>query len=318
MHFLSPIWLLLLLAVAAILAVYMVLQLRRTRYVARFSNVALLGSVVPRRPGWRRHLTFALLLIAMTVLSLGVARPSAAVRVPRERATVIMAIDVSLSMQATDVLPTRIQAAKAAAKQFTTQLPARINLGLLSFARDATMVVSPTQNRAAVRAGIDTLHLEDYTAIGRAILTSLNAIKVFGRTATQHDLKPPPGRIVLLSDGSNTVGPSLETAIAAARKAKVPVSTIAFGTPGGTVTINGQTEPVPADTAALSEIAHATGGSFNTAASKQQLEQVYKNIGSQIGYTTVHRDISWRYLTVGVLVLLLAGASSMLWSGRLT
>ena len=107
MHFLSPIWLLLLIVVAALVVAYVVVQLRRTKYVARFSNVELLGSVAPRRPGWRRHLTFALLLIALTVLSLGVARPSAAVRVPRERATVMLDIDVSLSMEATDVLPTR-------------------------------------------------------------------------------------------------------------------------------------------------------------------------------------------------------------------
>src|SRR6476646_3318032 len=118
MTVLSPAWLLLLIAVALILIAYVVVQLRRKTYVARFSNVALLGSVAPRRPGWRRHLTFALLLIGLSVLSVGAARPAATVKVPLERATVMMAIDVSLSMEATDVLPTRIQAAKAAAKTF--------------------------------------------------------------------------------------------------------------------------------------------------------------------------------------------------------
>src|SRR5690349_2769314 len=133
MTFLSPAWLLLLIAVALVLIAYVVVQLRRHAFVARFSNVELLGSVAPRRPGWRRHLTFALLLIALTILSVGVARPAHAVRVPRDRATVMMAIDVSLSMQATDVLPSRIQAAQAAAKEFVDLVPGRLNLGLVSF-----------------------------------------------------------------------------------------------------------------------------------------------------------------------------------------
>src|SRR5206468_3577121 len=128
-----PAWLLLLLVVAALLAAYVLLQVRRKKYVARFSNVELLGSIAPRRPGWRRHLTFALMLIGLTVLSIGVARPAAAVKVPRERATVVMAIDVSLSMEATDVLPTRLQAAQLAAKTFVDRIPPRINLGLVSF-----------------------------------------------------------------------------------------------------------------------------------------------------------------------------------------
>src|ERR1700742_1743323 len=173
MHFLAPIYLLLLIAVAALIAVYVVLQLRRKAYVARFSNLELLGSVAPRRPGWRRHLTFALLLIGLAVLSIGVARPSAAVRVPRERATVVMAIDVSLSMEATDVLPSRIGAAKDAATQFVSLLPSRINLGLVSFGGQASLLVPPTLNRTAVRTAIKGLHLEESTAIGEAIFTSL-------------------------------------------------------------------------------------------------------------------------------------------------
>jgi Ca-activated chloride channel family protein len=120
-----------------------------------------------------------------------------------------------------------------------------------------------------------------------------------------------------MSDGSNTVGRSIEQAIAAANTAKVPVSTIAFGTPNGTVTYEGQTIPVPADDAALAQIANQTGGSFHTAASQSELESVYKNIGSQIGYTTKREEISWRFLLIGSLLAFAAGASSMLWSGRL-
>lgn len=318
MRFLSPAWLLLLIPVALLLAAYLALQLRRKKYVARFSNVELLGTVAPRRPGWRRHLTFALLLIGLVVLSLGVARPAGSVRVPRDRATVMLDIDVSLSMQATDVLPSRLQAAQKAGKQFAGLLPARINLGLISFARNANVLVPPTLDREAVKKAIDGLRLANYTAIGEAIFSSLDAIRVFAQATTAKGDKPPPARIVLLSDGSNTTGRSIPDAIAAARKAHVQVSTIAFGTPNGTVLgDNGERVPVPADTAALSQIAAQTGGSFHTATSVQELQAVYKDIGSQIGYMTKHRDISWRFLAVGVLFTLAAAGASMLWSGRL-
>jgi Ca-activated chloride channel family protein len=319
MTFLSPAWLLLLIAVALVLIAYLVVQLRRKKYVARFSNVELLGSVAPRRPGWRRHLTFALLLIGLTVLSVGVARPAAAVRVPRDRATVMLDIDVSLSMEATDVLPSRLQAAQKAGKQFADLLPARINLGLISFARNANVLVPPTLDREMVKKAIDGLHLANYTAIGEAIFSSLDAIRVFAQATTAKGDHPPPARVVLLSDGSNTTGRPIEAAIRAARAAKVQISTIAFGTPNGTVTgTNGEQVPVPADTAALSQIAIQTGGTFHTATSVQELQAVYKDIGSQIGYTTKHRDISWRFLAVGLLFTLAAAAASMLWSGRLT
>jgi Ca-activated chloride channel family protein len=317
MHFLSPAWLVLLVPVAVLLAAYVIVQLRRKQYVARFSNLELLGSVAPRRPGWRRHLTFALLLVGLTVLSIGVARPSAAVKVPRERATVILAIDVSLSMQATDVLPSRIKAAQQAAKTFIGLLPPRINLGLVSFARTASVIVPPTLDRDALKRGVDALRLQNYTAIGDAVFSSLDAITVFSRSNTPQGEKPPPARIVLMSDGSNTVGRSLSSAADAAKKANVQVSTIAFGTDTGTVTYDGETIPVPADKQALRQLAEATGGSFHTATTVNELESVYKDIGSQIGYSTEHRDISWRFLLAGVLLLLVAGGASLLWAGRL-
>jgi Ca-activated chloride channel family protein len=318
MHFLAPAYLWLLVAVGALAAAYVAVQLRRKVYAARFSNVELLGSVAPRRPGWRRHLTFALLLIALLVLSVGVAKPASAVRVPRDNATVILAVDVSLSMEATDVLPTRIGAAKAAGKQFVNLLPKRINLGIVSFGGNANLLVPPTLNRQAARNAITGMHLETRTAIGEAIFTSLAAIRNFTRSDGTPAGKQPPARIVLLSDGTNTWGRSVNSAIAAARRAHVQVSTIAFGTPNGTVTIMGRTQLVPADDATLSEIAQRTGGSFHTAHSEQELRSVYADIGSQIGYVTHQRDISWRFLLGGLLALFAAGAVSLLWSGRLS
>jgi Ca-activated chloride channel family protein len=315
--FQSAAWLWLLLGVAALTALYVAVQLQRKKYVARFSNVELLGSVAPRRPGWRRHLTFALVLLALTALSFGLARPSHAVNVPRERATVVVAIDVSLSMEATDVLPSRLEAAKTAAREFVGQVPSRINVGLVSFGGSASLLVPPTLNRDAVKVAISGLKLQASTAIGEAIFTSLQAIDNFSKASVAPGDKPPPARIVLLSDGSNTVGRPVDDAIAAAKKAGVQVSTIAFGTPDATITYGGRTVRVPADQATLSRIAAETGGSFHTAESEEELRSVYKDIGTQIGYTKTHRENSRPWFITGLILLFAAAGTSMLWAGRL-
>src|SRR5947209_5091101 len=177
MTFQSPIWLLALLVVAALVAFYVVLQLRRKAYAARFTNVALLGSIVPKRPGWRRHLAFGVVALGLATLVVSLATPSTQVRVPRERATVVMAVDVSLSMKATDIQPDRFRAMQSAAKDFVDVLPARINLGLVSFAGNATTLVPPTTDRGQVANAIDHLKLAESTAIGEAIFTSLQAIQ---------------------------------------------------------------------------------------------------------------------------------------------
>lgn len=318
MTFLSPIWLLALVGVATLLAGYVVQQIRRKRYVARFSNVSLLASIAPRRPGWRRHVTFALLLIAMAVMSIGVARPTAKVRVPREKATVMLAVDVSISMEATDVLPTRLEAAKKAADEFADLLPPKINLGLVAFAGAASVKVPPTIDRDAFKNAVGGLELLQSTAIGEGVFSCLDAITTFSQSTTVKSEKPVPARVVLLSDGTNNSGRTVPMAEDAAKKADVPVSTIAFGTADGTVDIPGYgPQRVPADKTTLRELATTTGGSFHTAASEQELASVYKDIGSQIGYTTARQDISYRFLAAGLLFALAAGAASLLWAGRL-
>jgi len=317
MHFLSPYWLVLLIAVLGAAIAYVLIQLLRKKYVARFSNAALLASVVPRRPGWRRHLTFALMLLAMTVLSLGVARPSTKVRVPQERATVMLAIYVSLSMQATDVLPDRISAAKTAAETFADVLPKKINLGLVKFGGRAAVLIPPTLDRDAFKRAVAGLQLEESTAIGEAVFACLDAIKSFSETTTASGDKPPPARIVLMSDGYNTVGRRVSDAAIAAKKANTPVSTIAFGTDGGSVDVQGQRIPVPSDKPTLRGLAQVTGGTFHTAASVEELQSVYKDLGSQIGYTKKDKDISWRFLLLGTALAIAASGTSLLWSGRL-
>jgi Ca-activated chloride channel family protein len=316
MTFQAPLWLLLLLVVAALVAFYVVLQLRRKAYAARFTNVALLGSLVPKRPGWRRHLAFGLVALALATLVVSLAVPSTRVRVPRERATVVMALDVSLSMKATDIEPTRFQAMQTAAKRFVDLLPPRINLGLVSFSGTATTLVTPTTDHAQVRTAIDNLQLAESTAIGEAVFTSLTDIENFQSTlGSTKDV--PPARVVLLSDGFNTVGRSDTQAVDAANAAHVPVSTIAFGTDYGTLDLDGETVPVPVDRPTLKKIADDTGGSFSAAASAEQLQQAYAHLGSQIGYTTEPKDISPWFVRAGVLLALLGAVLSLIWTNRL-
>jgi Ca-activated chloride channel homolog len=317
MTFQQPVWLLALLAVALLVAVYVVLQLRRKAYAARFTNVALLGSIVPKRPGWRRHLAFGIVALGLAALVVSLAVPSSEVRVPRERATVIMAVDVSLSMQARDIEPNRFAAMQTAAKEFVDVLPERINLGLVSFAGSATTIVPPTTDRQQVRNAIDNLELAESTAIGEAVFTSLTAIQNFQSSLGESGEEAPPARVVLLSDGYNTVGRDDTQAVDAAIAAGVPVSTIAFGTDYGTLDLDGETVPVPVDRATLEEIADETGGSYSEAASAAELEQVYADLGSQIGYTTEPKDISPWFVRGGVLVLLVGAVMSLLWTNRL-
>jgi Ca-activated chloride channel family protein len=317
MTFQAPLWLLALLGVAALVGYYVWVQRRRKAYAARFTNVALLGSILPKRPGWRRHVAFGVLALGLATLVVSLAVPSTEVRVPREKATVVMAVDVSLSMQATDIQPDRFRAMQTAAKEFVDVLPERINLGLVSFAGTATTVVPPTTDRPQVANAIDNLDLAESTAIGEAIFTSLTAVENFQSTVETRGEEPPPARIVLLSDGTNTVGRENTQAIDAAREAGVPVSTIAFGTDYGTLDLEGEVVPVPVDRASLEKIADETGGSYSEAVSAAELEQVYADLGSQIGYTTEPQDISPWFVRSGLVVALLGVALSLLWTNRL-
>jgi Ca-activated chloride channel family protein len=314
MSFLSPGRLWWLLLAPLLVVAYVVLQGRRKKYAVRFTNLALLAQVAPRHPGWRRHVTAALFLATMVVLLLGFARPARSVKVPRERATIIVAIDVSLSMKATDVAPSRVEAAKAQAKQFVRSLPVRFNVGLVSFCANASAMLAPTIDRDAIDRGIDGLRLCEGTAIGEAVFTAVNSIRSFDGRAGQD---PPPGHIVLMSDGDNTAGRSTLEAAVAAKAAKVPVSTIAFGTPYGMVTIAGQTVPVPPSTATLRNLAVGTGGKAYEAQAGSQLSDVYRHIGSSLGFRTERQESTSGYFGVALLLALSTGGLSLAWFARL-
>lgn len=316
MSFLEPLRLWLLVGVAALAVLYAVLQLRRRTYAVRFTNVDLLRSVAPRRPGWRRHVAAGVYLLALVALVVGFARPTRDERVPRERATIIMAIDVSLSMEATDVPPSRLEAAQAAARQFLDLVPPKINIGLVTFSGVASVRVPPTTDREAVRRVIDTLELDERTAIGEAIFASLDAIAA---VPPDEEGTPPPARVVLMSDGTTTDGRPNEEGVAAARDAGVPVSTIAFGTDYGTIRVPEEPVPipVPVDRPALAAIAQGTGGEFYAAATEAELTRVYEDIGSSVGFVTEQREISTWFVGGALGLLLVAGSLSLVWFSRL-
>jgi Ca-activated chloride channel homolog len=313
MTLLSPWWLLLILPVAVLAGVYVVQQRRRSQYAVRFASLPMLERLVPRRPGWRRHAPVVAMLFAFALLALAAARPQIDIRVPRDRATVLVAIDVSLSMKATDVEPNRLDAAAAAATQFVEDLPAAFDVGLVTFAGTTSVLSPPTAEREATVAALKDLSLSERTAIGEGVFTSLAQVK--SMTPANGDT-PAPAHIVLLSDGTNTTGRSPEQAAAAARRADVPVSTIAYGTPSGSVEVQGQLVPVPVDEATLATLAEDTGGATYTAESGDELDKVYGDIQSSIGYRTEPHEITPYVSALALLIGLLAAALSLRWFAR--
>ncbi|HYI63110.1 MAG TPA: VWA domain-containing protein [Acidimicrobiales bacterium] len=317
--YLAPSRLWFLLGVAALAAVYLVLQSRRRTYAVRFTNLDLLQSVAPRSPGWRRHLPAVVLLLALSALVVALARPAREEKVPRERATVILAIDTSLSMMAEDVPPDRLTAAQSAARTFLEILPPKINVGLVSFNGVATIEVPPTTDRARVVDAIDRLELEERTAIGEGIFASLQAVEQAPRAAGDDPDEPVPARIVLMSDGKTTYGRPDTAGANAAREADVPVNTIAFGTDQGYIVLPGEVEriPVDVDREALEAIADATDGKAYTAATEGELREVYRNIGSSVGFSIEFREIGLWFVGVGLALLFASSALSLLWFSRL-
>ncbi len=320
--FTSPLWFLLLIAIAVLLLAYLLVQRMRRRHAMRFTNLALLERVAPTRQGWSRHVPTALFLVALAGLTVALAGPTSEQKIPRNRATVMLAIDVSLSMESTDVNPTRLKAAQQSAKEFVDGLTPGVNLGVVAFAGTATVLVSPTADRNAPKAAIDNLKLAERTATGEAIFTSLQAIDTIA-AVVPGGTAPPPARIVLLSDGAQTVPEFTDdprgsfTAASEAKKKKVPVSTISFGTRYGTVDIEGRRQPVPVDDASMRQIARIAGGEFYTASSVDDLKKIYDTLEEQIGYETVRGDASRPWLILGTVVALLSAGTALVLTQRL-
>jgi Ca-activated chloride channel family protein len=353
MTFLAPLLLFGLLLVPILLGLYLWAQRRRTRYAVRFTNLDLLANLAPRRPAWRRHLPPAIYLGAIAALALALARPTMVVATPREDATVLLTIDVSGSMRATDVEPTRLDAAREAARSFVAQLPEGVRVGIVSFASHPETLVAPTTDRAAIEAALASLTAKDGTAMGDGLMETLDLAEQIqkadqtpsasaapqpssapGATASpdpsttpQAPVDTPSGEplvaAILLSDGANSVGQAqpLDAAQRAATLG-VPVYTIALGTPTGQVQVrddNGQlqTLDVPPDTETLAQIAEITGATAFDAPTAQELSAVYDNLQSRVGYVEERQEIT-AWFAAAALVLVVVGAGfSALWFGRL-
>ncbi|WP_149359753.1 VWA domain-containing protein [Lolliginicoccus suaedae] len=320
--FTSPWWLLFLLVIAALVVGYVIALRARQRNIMKFTNLALLDTVAPRRPHAERHIPAVLMLVGLALLTVALASPTKEQRVPRDRATVILAIDTSLSMEATDVTPSRLVAAQEAAIDFAEGLPEGLNLGLVSYAGTASVLVPPTTDRAPVTSAIDRLELSERTATGEAIFTSLQAIESIAAIIPGED-EPPPAHIVLISDGKQTVPADLDAprgAFTAARlsgERDIPVSTISFGTMIGSVVIEDQVIPVPVDEASMQDIAAISGGEFYAAATQEELAAVYETLESQIGYEIRRGDASQPWLILGTLFIAIAGGIALVVSRRI-
>jgi len=306
--FLNPERLWVLLIVPLLIAGYILLVLMKKKTGMRFTNTAILGQVVPKQSQWRRHLAVALSIAALVALSLAWARPNGIEMQPRERATVILVLDTSLSMEATDVKPSRLDAAKEAALTFIKALPAQYNLSVVSLSGNPSVRLPPTTDRVQAQQAIRSLKLQESTAVGESLYTALSALQMAPKGT---DSTPAPGAIVLLSDGQNTAGRSPAQAANEAKKQRVPVYTIAYGTENGYVDLDGKRERVPPDRALLASISVATGGQTYTAENLDQLDRVYNNIRSEVGQTPVKKETTALWAGYGLAFAVVAALAAV-------
>ena len=311
----------LLVAPAALFVAYLVVQRRRHSQVLRFTSVDLLDSVAPKRSGWQRHVPAASFLLALVVLVLAFAQPAMAMRTPRDRATILLTLDTSASMSATDVSPSRLQAAEDQAKKFVSKLPKGIQVGLVTFDGNARLLVPPTTDTAPVLDALSSLEVGPGTATAAGIRTALSAIA--GVPKGKSD-KPAPAVIVLMSDGTPTIGDgdlsptdAADAAAADAKKASVAIDTIAFGTNGGSVVVRGQDIPVPYDPDAMARIASESGGREFTAETSGQLASIYHQIGRDVAYIVHKRELTAAFAGIALFVALMGAVGSLFWTQRL-
>ena len=303
--FMQPGRLWLLLIPAVIVVLYLVLS-ARLRSGGRRVGRTRLDLVLPKDSPIKRHVSVGAAVLALSSLVVAYAQPSDVVMVPRERATVVLAIDISRSMAAQDVAPSRIEAAQTAAKDFVDMLPPEFNISLVVFAGNVDTPVPPTQDRGMVKRAIDSLTLAPATAIGDGIYASLDAL-LLAPPDPDHPDEPAPGAIVLLSDGYTNVGRDSAKAAEAAKEQNVPVYAIAYGTPGGYLVEDGVRVPVPVNHAELARVAQLSGGKKYSAESLGDLRAVYETLARSIGYVEDEVEVTQRFALFALALSVLAG-----------
>jgi Ca-activated chloride channel family protein len=319
--FLAPGRLWWLLAVAALAAGYVATQLWGRRATVRFTQVDLLDRVAPSRPGWRRHVIAALMLLGLTAGVVAIARPvSATTERTESEGRIMLLFDVSLSMMATDVAPTRLDAAKEAAREFVDQVDDDVEVGLISFSGNVAVEVEPTLDRDRLDQGIEDLELAESTAIGDALATGTDLLVRLAGDQDAADEDIAPGALVLLTDGETTVGRDTQDGAQEAADAGVPVFTIAFGTADGSITdpVSGQQLPVPVQPAPLEQVAETTGGAAYEAATATELSDAYERIQDSLGETLGEEiemvtELTWKWAAAALALIAIAWALAMWW-----
>jgi Ca-activated chloride channel family protein len=313
--FQAPIALLGLALIPMALVVQQAFRRRAQRYAVRFTGVSTLAGIAGATPAWRRRLPAALALLSTAALVLALARPHRTVAVPAEQASVVLVTDHSRSMMATDVAPTRLEAARDAARRFLDKVPSAVRVGAVAYSDAPDAVQAPTTRRADVRRIIDGLVADGSTATGDALAAALEGISRDRKNGHR-----PPAAIVLLSDGKTTTGRDPIQVARAAGRARVPIYTVALGTPGATIPNPypyASPLPVPPDPGTLREIARESRGRAYTVEDSGELGQIYQRLGSSIGTRNRQQEITAAFAIGGLLLLGAAAATSMRWSGRL-
>jgi Ca-activated chloride channel family protein len=319
-----------------VVALYLRAQRRSTPYAVKFSNFDVLEGVVGVVSPWRRRIPAVLYGLAAASLLVGLARPEKTVLVPREEATVILAIDTSGSMKAADVDPTRLAAAQKSAGSFVDRLPAKFKVALVAFSDNAQVLAQPSIDRPSVRSALDSLDAEGATAMGDAIVDALELVRAPdsdrslgpGNQSPRPSPSPDPdserpSAVLLLSDGFNTAGGTEPMEAAEqAEELSVPVFTIALGTPDGVVELedqfgNPRLVRVPPDYETLESIAEITGAEYFEAPTESDLDRVYAELGSRIGFVEEDEEITYAFAAAAALLAIAAGALALIWNGRL-
>jgi Ca-activated chloride channel homolog len=312
--FREPVLLLALALLPLAVAAYVLAQRRRRRFAIRYPAVDVLAGVVGR--SWWRHIPAALALLALTALLIAMGRPERTVAAPQRQGTVMMVTDTSGSMDATDVSPSRLKAAQAAARALGKKLPEQFRLGLVSFNNVAEQLVAPTTDRSQVNAAIDGLKVHGSTAMGDGLELGLRSARtrikdIEGRS------RRLPAVMVLLSDGKSERGAEPVDVADRAKKLKVPIYTIALGTQSGTLNRGGKAVPVPPDNVTLRDVAETTGGRFFAAPSAARLESIYENLGTRFSTRKEKQEVTAAFAGAALVLLLAGGILSLLRTGRL-